>query len=106
MYQRLLSQKSSKHFGAKTAVLKGDRDYLIIVSDRDEISYFFADMSLEKLYPVNSYMKSISFAFDFENAPDQLDCDFDIDLDKYGFSQNTEWVKNLILSDVRQSAKM
>lgn len=95
MYKKIINFKDKKHFGSKILVYKSEINYLIITKDRDGQSYYFLDNKLEFLYPCNSYMKKINFSFNFENANEEINYIFEINLSQYGHSPCPEYFKKL-----------
>lgn len=89
-----------QHFGNQIFVycgnIRSDRIFFIIMKDREEIVYFFVDNSLQRIYPVNSYIELIGFEFDINRAPNVIDIQFDIDLSHYGSSACPFFLSNLI----------
>ena len=96
MYNIIIHFKDKKHFGSQIAIYKSEINYLIIIKDRDEQSYYFLDNKLEFFYPMNTYMKNINFNFDFDNVKEKINQSFELDLSQYGSSVCPEFVKNLI----------
>ena len=84
-----------KHFGNRVIIYSGDKGYLLIIKDRDEIGYFFVDNTMNKIYPVNSYMRNIGFVCDTENPIEQIH-PFDIDISTYGYYVCPEHLKKII----------
>ena len=84
-----------KHFGNRVIIYSGDKEYLLIIKDRDEIGYFFVDNTMNKIYPVNSYMRNIGFVCDTENPIEQIH-PFDIDISTYGYYVCPEHLKKII----------
>ena len=93
-----------QHFGDQVIVycgnIRDDRVYFVIIKDRGEIAYFFVDNSLRRIYPVNSYIKSIGFELDINQTPNVIDIQFDIDLSRYGSSACPFFLSNLIKQNV------
>lgn len=73
--------------------------------DQGEKTYFFADLELEYLYPANSYIKKVGFAYDAESEAVELKYNFDIDLSKYGCSKCPDWIRTLIKEEVGESVQ-
>lgn len=96
MYKKLIHFVDKKHFGNQILVYKSEINYLVIIKDRNEQSYFFLDNDLEFLYPVNSYMKKIEFDFEFDHINEELNYVFDINLSQYGYLPCPEQLMNLI----------
>lgn len=98
MYTRIVLYKDKENFGNTVVIYKSSSNYLVIIKDRDEISYYFLDKDMKKMYPMNTYMKQIDFEYSFENSNDQIDRFFDVDLSKYGYSVCPEYLKKLIIN--------
>lgn len=96
MYKKTIHFVDKKHFGSQVLVYKSNTNYLIIIKNREEQSYFFLDNNLELLYPINSYMKKIGFNFNFEHINEELNYVFEINLSQYGCSVCPEWLLKLI----------
>lgn len=98
MYEKIGYYKDKKNFGNQIVIYKGENNYLVIIKDRDEISYYFVDNNITNLYPMNSYMKKIGFIYDFNVFESQIKNCFDLELSKYGYSACPDHLKNLIKS--------
>ena len=90
MYERIVQRKDGKHFGTQITIYQSDENFLVVVDDRDGRSYYFMDLELSNLYPVDLHTKEIN------TAEMVLDCKFDIPLQKYGASRCPDWVLSLI----------
>lgn len=90
MYRRIAQYKDDKHFGTETTIYKSEENFLIIVDGRDGREYYFVDLELNNLYPVNLHVNKI-------NTEDvELDYKFEIAWRKYGFSKCPDWVLSLL----------
>lgn len=96
MYRKLLEHTDKKNFGARTTIYHGDDNYFIILSDRDGETYWFLDLDMERLYPVNTYLKSIGFSCDRNRLGKAFNDMFDVDLSKLGSSDCPKWLRDLI----------
>ena len=72
MYTKLGYYKDKKNFGNQIVLYGNDDNFLVIINDRGELSYFFVDSNIEKMYPVNSYMKKNGFDYDFLELKKQI----------------------------------
>lgn len=104
MYTRIVLYKDEQNFGNTVVIYKSSLNYLVIIKEKDEVSYYFLDKDINMMYPMNTYMKQIDFEYSFENTDDQLDRFFDVDLSKYGNSICPEYLKKLITdsSDIKK----
>lgn len=100
MYKKLGCYIDKKNFGNKVIVYKGEQDYFIVIKDREEIVYYFVDNNIEKLYPMNSYMKNIKFAYNEEI--NDIDC-ISVSLSSYGYSNCTKHLKIIIKNIIASS---
>ena len=95
MYKKLGCFKDKKNFGNQVMVYKGRQDYFVVIKDREELAYYFVDNNIEKLYPMNSYMKKIGFVY--KEEIDNIDC-IDIDLSIFGHSNCSKYLQKIIKS--------
>ena len=58
--------------------------------------HFFLDDNLKRLYPMNTYIKSLGINISFDNIPKSISTYFDIDLSKYGYSDCPTFLAKLI----------
>ena len=93
MYKKLGYYEDKKCFGDQVIVYKSEQNFFIVIKDREETVYFFVDNYLEKLYPVNSYMKKLGFVY---NDKMQLINFPTIDLSFYGYSKCPEHLRETI----------
>ena len=93
MYKKLGCYKDKKNFGNQVIVYKSNKDYFVIIKDREEVVYYLVDDNINKLYPMNSYMKKIGFVYCEES--NDLNC-FDIDLSLYEHSNCPEYLQKII----------
>ena len=96
MYKKVISHFDYKHFGSRISVYESKDNYLLIIDGRDGRVFYFIDLALKNMYPVNDYMKKINFEFIDHFEKEELNYKFPIDLQKHGFSQCPEWVVSLI----------
>ena len=100
MFVKIIYFIDEKHFGDKLLVYKGkirdDTVYFIVMQDRSETAYFFLDDNLKRLYPMNTYIKSLGINISFDNIPKSISTYFDIDLSKYGYSDCPTFLAKLI----------
>lgn len=96
MYKKIISKHDKKHFGTKTIIYKGDENYFIIIDGRDRKDYFFVDLELTNLYPVDTYMRNIHYEYEANDDCDEMNIHFDIPLSKYGYSPCPQWIKSLL----------
>ena len=93
-----------KHFGNQVLVYKGRNKkeyvYFVVIKDREEIVYFLVDSNLEKMYPVNSYIRSLKIDVNLQSISEYLDIVFDIDLSKYGYSKCSDFIVKLISDNI------
>lgn len=99
MYKKFVRFKDKKSFGNEVIVFRSEENFLIIIIERGTKAYYFVDIDVEYLYPVDSYMKNINFVYDEKSEKAVLDYSFDIDLKKYGSTRCPEWLKSLIKSN-------
>ncbi len=69
MYELMKYYIDKKHFGAKTLVYKSKSNYLMIVQERDDLSYFIIDNALSFYYPMNTFLKTKELILIFEKSP-------------------------------------
>ena len=93
--KKIVFWKDEKNFGNETLVFDNEKNYLVIMIECGIAAYYFLDLSLSKLYPANSYMKEINFTYNTSNC-DWGTINFDINLDRYGFSICPDWLRVLI----------
>lgn len=91
MYKKIIHYKDKQHFGDEVVVYQGEDNFFIVSTDRGILSCFFIDLRLTRLYPV-----ALNLNFDIKHCPDQLDYDFDIDLNIRGYGTCPECYKVLI----------
>ena len=60
------------------------------------LHYFFVDLELTNLYPVDTYMRNIHYEYDSNDDCDEMNIHFDIPLSKYGYSPCPPWIKSLL----------
>ena len=106
MYTRIVLYKDKENFGNTVVVYKSSSNYLVIIKDRDEVSYYFLDKDINMMYPMNTYMKQIDFEYSFENIDNQIDRFFDVDLSTYGHSICPEYLKKLITDSLTIKKKV
>ena len=97
MYKKLGFYKDKKNFGNQVIVYKGKQDYFVVISDRAEIVYYLVDGNLEKMYPMNSYIKKIGFVYEENNV---IDC-INVDLSLYGHSNCPEYLRKIIQNMIK-----
>ena len=90
MYRRIVQIKDDKHFGTETTIYKSEENFLVIVDGRDGRECYFVDLEINNLYPVNLYTSNI------KTEETEIDCIFDINWRKYGFSKCPDWVRSLL----------
>ena len=93
--RRIAYLKDRDNFGNEIVVFDNETNYLVVEIDREIVSYFFVDLALTRLYPMNTYMKKSGIAYDAMD-PNWAPKKIDIDLHKYGFSSCPEWLKTLL----------
>ena len=65
MYTIIVLYKDEQNFGNTVVIYKSSSNYLVIIKDRDEVSYYFLDKDINMMYPMNTYMKQIDFEFEY-----------------------------------------
>ena len=107
MFLKIIYFIDEKHFGDKTLVYKGkikdDNIYFVVMQDRGETAYFFVYDNLNRLYPMNTYINSLGIEITFDNIPECINIDFDIDLSKYGYSSCPQFLYGLIQNYVKDN---
>ena len=98
MYKKLGFYKDKKNFGNQVIVYKGKQDYFVVIKDREEIVYYFVDDNLEKIYPMNSYIKKTGFVYREENKV--IDC-INADLSLYGHSNCPKYLRKIIQNIIK-----
>ena len=67
---KILHFVDKKHFGNQVLVYKGKNKnediFFVIIKDREEIVYFLLDSNLEKMYPMNSYIRLLKIDINFQ----------------------------------------
>lgn len=104
MYKKIIHYTDKKHFGEECVIYKGEDKYLLFeFAGRDRGVYpYFVDLELKRRYPAFTYMKQINFVYDTNELKEEIDCVFDIDLERYGSGECPEWLRYLIQNGVPQ----
>lgn len=92
MYTKLGSYYDKLNFGNQVVVYKSDKNYFVVIKDREEVVFYFVDRDMKKIYPTNTYMKQIGFTFHHQ---EQIE-DFNPDLSICGYSDCPENVRKII----------
>ena len=107
MFVKIVYYKDKKHFGDQLLIYKGKiRDeniYFVVMQDRGEIVYFFVSDNLKRLYPMNTYISSLKINITFDDIPEYIDADFDIELSKYGYSNCPYFLYKLIEKHIKDN---
>jgi hypothetical protein len=96
MYKKIVQRKDTIHFGYETIILKSEENFLIIMVGLCNKAYYFADLELKYLYPVDSYMQKINFEYDTAKEITDFDYRFDICFHKLVFARCPAWISALI----------
>ena len=96
MYNKIVHFVDEKNFGSEVIVYKSNKNYFVITIEFGIKSYNFLDLNLNNMYPINSYIEKIGFKYEENIENDNLDYEFDVDLQKYFCIPIPEWLKKLI----------
>lgn len=96
MFKKVFESIDVKNFGNITQIYKSDNMYLVIVLDRGETAFYFVDVKMQYLYPVNTLFQSIHYKHSFKKDISTILIDDDIDLTKYGHTVCPSIIRNMI----------
>ena len=95
MYRKTFQKNFPHFFGAQVTVFRGEKNYFVIISDRDGVNYYFVDKELKCMYPVSSYMRKMGIV-QVDASRDTLEFSFEIDLSNLGCATCPEWFIQLV----------
>ena len=101
MYKIIGNYRDRKCFGDQVFIYKSEDNFLVILTDRGELAYFVVDFEMEKMYPINTYMKNNGLCFDINNAVDHINIAIDIDFSKYGYTKCPDYLNAIIKKSQR-----
>ena len=96
MYKKIASIKDDRIYDQPTAIYSNGDNYLIIICERGENSYFFVDHERERIYAANKYFKSRGIKFNLSEPLFIINRDFDYDFASGLYSPCPEYYKKLI----------
>lgn len=96
MYKKIAAIKDDRIFDQQTAVYSNGDNYLIIICEKGENSYFFVDHDRERIYAANKYFKRNGIKYNIREPLFIIDRDFDYDFKAGLYSPCPEYYKKLI----------